>query len=59
MKKKRKDKIKFGWWQLCPLCNGSGNVQNQYLNLTAVIKIPCTVCHGSGAIQRPVLNKQP
>lgn len=46
----------FGEWQLCPKCNGDGNL-GRYNSPNIVSEIPiCDVCNGAKIIQRPIIK---
>lgn len=52
-------KKKFGEWQLCPKCGGSGKAAPGYEVVLAgnVVSSRCDLCHGGMVIGRPVLAK--
>lgn len=47
----------FGYWQLCPKCDGEKTVKVYYPDTTAVVShAPCGVCGGAGVIPRPEIK---
>ena len=49
----------FGEWQVCPLCNGEGQLHNptttdNYTSIT--FTRTCDVCGGRKIIQKPIIN---
>lgn len=49
---------KFGEWQCCPVCNGSGRAMNYDNQVPSYLDI-CTVCKGDKIIQRPIITTTP
>uniref|UniRef100_A0A6H2A4Y9 Putative chaperone n=1 Tax=viral metagenome TaxID=1070528 RepID=A0A6H2A4Y9_9ZZZZ len=46
--------MKYGEWQLCPMCDGTGD----YTTLIAsVVNSGCPMCDGKGKIARPVIEE--
>jgi hypothetical protein len=45
---------KLGEWQVCPICNGTGQLQGNY---TTALYVNCDVCKGSKVIQRPIIHE--
>ena len=46
--------MKYGKWQLCPKCNGTG----YFITLAAgVMNSDCPMCDGKGKIARPVIEE--
>lgn len=43
----------YGYWQLCPKCEGDGNI---YSGSTTTLRRTCPVCKGEGKLIRPVIN---
>jgi hypothetical protein len=46
----------FGFWQLCPKCDGEKTVVNYDSGLTAISREPCGICNGVGVLARPVID---
>jgi hypothetical protein len=40
-------------WQLCPKCNGTGQIMNPYMGTTSLLTIPCDVCNGAKILATP------
>ncbi len=52
-KQKLTTEIKFGEWQACPICYGSGKIPTN--GITTSIHESCPTCLGTRIIQRPIL----
>jgi DnaJ-class molecular chaperone len=40
-------------WQLCPKCNGTGQIINPYMGMTSPLTMLCDVCHGAKILATP------
>lgn len=45
----------FGYWQLCPKCDGEGTVTT---TSTFILTATCPVCNGAKILARPIINDQ-
>jgi DnaJ-class molecular chaperone len=45
----------FGYWQLCPKCNGEGVLPSV---TTTSAYITCHVCNGAKLLARPIINQE-
>lgn len=49
--------VQFGYWQLCPKCNGEGYIPGTHYNgETLSVDRTCPVCAGDKILARPVVN---
>jgi DnaJ-class molecular chaperone len=58
-KKTEIQKGEFGYWQLCPKCNGDKIIfRTQILPNTSFTygSQPCDICNGNGIIVRPIIK---
>lgn len=46
---------KFGEWQICPVCSGTGQAMN-YRNMIPLTTDTCTRCNGKKTIKRPIIK---
>lgn len=47
----------FGFWQLCPKCNGEGYISGTHYNgETLSVDRTCPVCNGEKKLARPVID---
>lgn len=53
----QEDEKQFGYWQLCPKCDGEGYIPGTHYNgETLSVDRTCPVCNGDKILARPVID---